>query len=190
MLRALWRALLNVLQRLDMPAEAHAPSSTPSTLIAKQTKGESTMSKVRRSFLIEKLRRDEGAIPHAYADSEGYLTIGIGRLCDSKFPNSGLTDDEMNYLLENDIDKVEKQLEKSFSYYKDLDDARQYVLIQMCFNLGLTRLKKFRRFFNALEKGDYMECGRQMEDSKWWSQVGARAKRLRKVMETGDLTHA
>jgi lysozyme len=38
----------------------------------------------------------------------------------------------------------------------------------------------------ALDEGDYKEASIQMMDSRWASQVGARAERLRDMMETGE----
>lgn len=139
---------------------------------------------------MEKLKRDEGVRAQCYQDTEGLWTIGVGRLIDPSHPSSGLTDDEIDYLLSNDIERVEKQLEKRFRWFKDLDDARQYVLLQMCFNLGITRLSKFVRMLSHMERGDFESAAIEQERSKWFKQVGKRAERLQAVMRTGDLSQA
>ena len=49
----------------------------------------------------------------------------------------------------------------------------------MCFNLGITRLLKFKKFLGALESKDYKTASEEMMDSRWATQVGPRAVRLR-----------
>ena len=48
----------------------------------------------------------------------------------------------------------------------------------MAFNLGLTRLVKFKKMFAALNKGDYKLASEEGLDSRWAKQVYNRAKRL------------
>ena len=52
----------------------------------------------------------------------------------------------------------------------------------MCFNLGRPRLSNFKKFLAALEEGDYEKAAVEMMDSRWASQVGDRAVRLRDRM--------
>ena len=65
-------------------------------------------------------------------------------------------------------------------WWKELGDEKMRVLANMCFNLGITRLLKFRKFLAALEAGDFETAGEEMIDSKWATQVGARATRLQR----------
>ena len=65
-------------------------------------------------------------------------------------------------------------------WWKELSDEKMRVLANMCFNLGITRLLKFRKFLAALEAGDFETAGEEMMDSKWATQVGARATRLQR----------
>ena len=58
--------------------------------------------------LIEMLRRHEGVEKHVYLDTEGLETIGVGRNVSKT--GLGLSDDEVNYLLQNDISRVIKEL--------------------------------------------------------------------------------
>lgn len=134
--------------------------------------------------LKKALIRDEGFIPHAYQDSEGYWTIGIGRLVDKKM-GGGITEDEAKYLLDNDINKYSKELLKARPTVASLDDVRQEVLINMCFNLGINRLNGFKNMWSAIERNDYARAADEMLDSKWAVQVGLRAVRLSEAMRTG-----
>ena len=136
---------------------------------------------MNKEKLIEELKRDEGVVLTLYKCSANKNTIGVGRNVDDR----GITEDESDYLLSNDIDICIKELESTFSWYKNLSDARQRVCINMCFNLGLSRLMGFKKFLAAMEVADWEEAGVQMLDSKWSRQVGARSTRLRDLLLEG-----
>lgn len=125
--------------------------------------------------LVEQLRRHEGVMKHAYKDHLGYLTIGVGRLCDPEFPNSGLSDDEIDYLLTNDINNCIKELGSNFPWFGLLSSGRQRAMINLAFNLGIPRLKGFKNALAAMEREDYVTAAAEFLDSKWASQVGNRA---------------
>ena len=67
-------------------------------------------------------------------------------------------------------------------WWRSLDDNRQRILANMCFNLGYPRLSGFKRFLAALHTGQWETAAVEMMDSKWATQVGDRAKRLRDRM--------
>tara|TARA_Y100000356_G_scaffold103497_1_gene89054 strand:+ start:153 stop:527 length:375 start_codon:yes stop_codon:yes gene_type:complete len=117
-----------------------------------------------------------------YKCSSGFLTIGVGRNIEER----GLSDDEIDYILNNDVNIATDELVKTFDWYPDLDEVRQRVVIDMVFNLGMPRFQQFKKMIQALDDGDYKEASIQMMDSRWASQVGARAERLRDMMETGE----
>lgn len=135
--------------------------------------------------ITKQLRRDEGVVEHAYQDHLGWWTIGVGRLIDKR-KGGRLTDDEINYLLANDIAEKERELEASVSFYKGLDEARKGVLLNMAFNLGVQGLLGFRNTLKLIETGKYEEASKEMLKSKWARQVGDRAARLSKQMLTGE----
>ena len=135
--------------------------------------------------LAEMLARHEGLVKHAYQDSEGYWTIGIGRLIDKR-KGGGLTEEECFYLLKNDIQKVAQEAEQ-FSWYQSLNNPRKQVILNMLFNLGLGNFLKFKKMIEALQHGDFDEASKQMLDSKWATQVGKRATELSEVMKRGEL---
>jgi lysozyme len=133
--------------------------------------------------LIDQLKRHEGSRTHVYECPAGYMTIGVGRNID---PNGGLglSEDEIDYLLENDLRRCERELGR-FSWFDDLDMIRQDALINMCFNLGFTRLLKFKNMLAAIAEGRYSLAAVEALDSKWAKQVGDRAKELAHQIETG-----
>ena len=131
--------------------------------------------------LIEELKRDEGVELKAYQDTEGIWTIGIGR----NLQDVGVSMDEAEYMLANDIDVAVGELQRTFDWFEGLSDARQRVCINMCFNLGLTRLLGFKKFLAAMAAGDWETAGVEMLDSKWSRQVGARSTRLKDLLLEG-----
>ena len=134
-----------------------------------------------RERLIEELKRDEGVELKAYQDTEGIWTIGIGR----NLQDVGVSMDEAEYMLANDIDVAVGELQRTFDWFEGLSDARQRVCINMCFNLGLTRLLNFKKFLAAMAAGDWETAGVEMLDSKWSRQVGARSTRLKDLLLEG-----
>lgn len=134
--------------------------------------------------LTEQLRRHEGVEKHVYKDSVGIETIGVGR----NLVDKGLTDDEIDYLLANDIRDAEEDCKAVFDFYDQLSGIRKRVLVDMAFNLGRTRLSKFIKMAAALEVKDYDEAAKQMLQSKWATQVGIRAVRLAQMMRTNEIS--
>lgn len=134
--------------------------------------------------LKHQLLVDEGARRFVYQDTMGYWTIGIGRNVDRR-GGDGLSDDEMSYLLTNDLKDIEKDLDAHVAWWRTMTPVRQEVLMNMCFNMGIARLMKFRDTLSALEHGNWDAAASEMEDSVWCKEVGARAARLIDAMRKG-----
>ena len=135
--------------------------------------------------LIAMLKRHEGVETHAYECSEGKITVGVGRNIDQR-GGMGLSEDEVEYLLENDIDRVIKELAKAFPWFNKLDDVRRDAMIDISFNLGATRLRGFKRALSAMEREEYAEAATEFLDSRWAKQVGGRALELTDLIKTGE----
>ena len=136
---------------------------------------------MRRRKLIEELKRDEGVRFYPYRCSANKLTIGIGRNIEER----GISEDEAEYLLENDLTMCIEEVESVFTWYYSLTSNRKRAIINMVFNLGLTKLLKFKKFIAAMEAHDYKEAGKEMLDSRWAKQVGNRADRLEQMIVNG-----
>ena len=137
--------------------------------------------KMDKQKLIEELKRDEGVRFKPYHCSADKLTIGVGRNLD----DVGITEVESDFVLANDIDNCVEELTRTFNWFDELSNVRQRVMINMCFNLGLSRLLNFKNFLGAVESKDYVKAGVEMLDSKWATQVGPRATRLKNMMIEG-----
>lgn len=134
-----------------------------------------------RELLTYELSRDEKVRTKPYKDSVGKLTIGVGRNLDDK----GLSKAEINILLNNDINDCESDLDREIPWWRQLSDNRQRVLLNMCFNLGIPRLKGFKNMLRDVQNGLYDQAAVEMTDSLWARQVGGRAVRLAKLMKNG-----
>ena len=132
------------------------------------------------SIALAQIQKDEGLRLAPYRDTEGLLTIGYGRNLD----HNGITEAEATYLLTNDLGVARLDAERfaSPAAWSELTDDRRAVLINMAFNLGLSRLNKFTSFKAALRSHEYDQAADQMLDSRWARQVGARASRLADIM--------
>jgi len=140
--------------------------------------------------LIEMLKRHEGEVVtngrHVlYKCSAGYWTLGIGRNVDVN-GGLGLSEDEVNYLLENDIERVIKELSTEFGWFADLDDVRRDAMIDISFNLGATKLRKFVLALDAMAKADYKSASEEFLDSDWSRTVKGRSIELAKMIATGE----
>ena len=136
------------------------------------------------SKLLEMLKRHEGVKSHVYKCSAGFETIGVGRNISKS--GLGLADDEVDYLLENDIVRVIKELSSEYPWFKDLDDVRKDAIIDISFNLGATRLRGFERALAAMDAADYKTASLEFLDSKWSRDVKGRSTELAYMIEMGE----
>jgi len=159
--------------------------------------------KYNRSHFLDKLIDHEGMVLTVYKDSLGIDTIGIGRNLKDRgisreeldyldIPNMevvyehGISEADARYLALNDIAIVENELCRVHNCVENLDSVRQLVLMDMAFNMGVPRLCKFVKMWNAIHEEKWEAASREMLDSKWARQVGRRAKILSDAMASGE----
>ena len=108
----------------------------------------------------------------------------------------GITKEEADFLLKNDIDIAKDNVSNKIKNFNDLDEVRQAVLVDMCLNLGWPHFSKFKKFLAIINKADdkskkeseeahYERASKEMLDSLWAKQVGKRAECLSLMMKTG-----
>jgi lysozyme len=129
----------------------------------------------------QQIIRHEGILLFPHQDTTGHLTIGVGR----NLKERGISRPEAVYLMRNDILDAVAALNNSLSWWRSLDPIRQRVLIDMAFNLGITGLLKFNLMLSHIHQGEYDKAAKGMLNSHWAQQVGQRATRLARMMETG-----
>ncbi|ASU03425.1 lysozyme [Pseudoalteromonas phage SL25] len=137
---------------------------------------------MNKTKLAEQLKKHEGLKLKPYTDTVGKLTLGIGRNLEDK----GITEQEALFMLNNDVDYFYKKITKELPWIKNLDDARQNVLVNMAFNLGVNGLLSFKNMLNAVATCRFLLASEEMLNSKWARQVGNRAVELSEQMRTGE----
>lgn len=159
--------------------------------------------KYNASHFLDKLVEHEGLVLTVYKDTLGIDTIGIGRNLKDRgiskeeldymdIPNMdviyehGITEADARYLALNDIAIVENELCRVHTCVENLDSVRQLILMDMAFNMGVPRLCKFVKMWNAIHEENFEAASREMLDSRWARQVGRRAKILSDAMASGE----
>ena len=159
--------------------------------------------KYNASHFLDKLVEHEGLVLTVYKDTLGIDTIGIGRNLKDRgiskeeldymdIPNMdviyehGITEADARYLALNDIAIVENELCRVHTCVKNLDSVRQLILMDMAFNMGVPRLCKFVKMWNAIYEENFEAASMEMLNSRWARQVGRRAKILSDAMASGE----
>lgn len=135
--------------------------------------------------ITEQLMRDEGCVLHAYEDSLGYTTLGVGRLIDKR-KGGGITAEESAYLLANDIRRKTSEVISALPWSEHMDPVRFAVLVSMAFQLGIDGLLGFKNTLALIQGGNFDQAASNMMMSKWHSQTPARCERLAKQMRLGE----
>ena len=131
-------------------------------------------------ILATELTRDEGEKLKPYKCTADKLTIGVGRNLEDR----GISREESRYLLKNDMRGSIADAEK-FPWFEGLTPKRQRVIVNIIFNIGLPRFKKFKKTIRYINCQQFDHASIEMLDSLWARQVGKRAKRLSVMMREG-----
>ncbi len=134
--------------------------------------------------LINMLKRHEGVRNKVYMCPAGYETIGVGRNISES--GLGLSEDEVEYLLKNDILRCRNELLGEYDWFENLDSVRQEAMIDLSFNLGQTKLRTFVKALGHMADGNYEEAGREFYNSRWAEQVGDRSLEVCQMISSGE----
>lgn len=129
------------------------------------------------------LEQDEGTRLKPYYCTAGKLTIGVGR----NLEDNGINKAESQFMLENDIVRIIKELDTMLPFWRELSDVRQAALINMAFNLGTFGLSRFTKTIGHLQAHEWDAAGDEMLRSRWATQVGDRALRISQAVKTDQL---
>jgi lysozyme len=111
----------------------------------------------------------------------GKPTVGVGR----NLADRGLSDDEIDYLLDNDINDCIAEAQK-FRWFEALNPVRQAAVTELVFNLGMTRLSGFKKFLNFMNEHRYTHAAGELKNSLWYQQVKGRGDTLINQIITGE----
>ena len=131
--------------------------------------------------LSQRLEQEEGCELFLYDCPAGYKTLGIGRNVESR----GITKAEALTMLETDINIVISELDDAFPWWNDLSENRRIALADLAFNLGMPKLKAFKKCLQYLEGGDYENSALELLDSNYAKQVTNRANRNAELIREG-----
>ncbi|MBL6910835.1 MAG: glycoside hydrolase family protein [Pirellulales bacterium] len=139
--------------------------------------------------LREQLTIDEGKVLEIYHDHLGLPTVGIGHLILDSDEESGqalgteITEERCVELFESDLESVVADCKILHEGWDGYPQEVKQVVANMMFNMGRTRLSKFKKHNAALVSGDWKEAAVEGRDSKWYRQVTNRAERLMSRLE-------
>ena len=134
--------------------------------------------------LREELERDEGVKYEVYLDHLGYPTFGIGHLITDDDPERGASvgtkvdSDRVQEAFETDVETVLSDCERLYVQFEHLPEEVQLIVANMMFNMGYTRLSKFKGMKRGVDARDWESAADEMVDSRWYKQVTRRADRL------------
>lgn len=127
------------------------------------------------------LELNEGRRNRMYRDTKGIETIGIGH----NLRDRAISNRAIDVIFEDDLADHTAELFAVLPWAKDQDEVRQAALIDLAFNLGLPKLLLFKNTLAAWRIGAYENAALGLRHSEWFLQVGRRATRIVKMVETG-----
>ena len=139
--------------------------------------------------LKETLKVDEGVVYEIYNDHLGYPTFGIGHLVLEGDAEHGLavgtsvSEDRVDECFEKDVESVISDCKKLHEAWDGYPEEVKQIVANMMFNMGLTRLSKFKKHNAALISGDWKTAAVEGRDSRGYKQVTNRAERLMSRLE-------
>lgn len=138
--------------------------------------------------LIEDLKRDEGLRLKAYEDTQGVWTIGYGHA--HVAPGTIWTQGQAEDVLASDAALACATLDQHVGWWRNLDDARQDVLANLCFNMGwgdgARGLSSFHHTLELIRTGQYGSAAITLLASQWAREVKGRANRLAAQLRSGE----
>lgn len=148
---------------------------------------------MNREKLMQEIKRHEGEVLEVYEDSLGYLTFGVGHLIKDGDAEHGqpvgtpVSQERVDEVYDKDFDK---HLDETIHLFESkggedfyaLPENIQHVLVNMTFNLGGTRFGKFNNMWKGVVECDWEKVAVEMEDSRWFKQVGRRSVELQEMV--------
>ena len=128
--------------------------------------------------LIESIKKHEGYVGIVYKDSLGIDTIGYG----FAIKDLELDKDICDIILERKLKDLESRIKLKFGWYPFMPKTIQNVVMEMCYQLGVTGFSKFVKTITYLKDKDFKSASVEMLDSKWAKQTPNRAKKLSDIM--------
>ena len=138
--------------------------------------------------LKSEIKEHEGYRDTVYLDSLSKRTVGFGHLCVEDHWEDGKQYDKeyLEEIFKKDFNIALTDANKILEG-KPVNHIAREVIIELVFNIGMPRTKKFVKCLAALDNEDYNEAGNQILDSLYAKQVPARAGKLSGKMKSAAL---
>lgn len=145
-------------------------------------------------YITPKTADFEGFSAKVYKCPAGFNTIGYGRNIEAnplnaqelaQLQNGEVSKEVALVWLKDELGRCFDTALNSLNWFDDLDTARAGAIVDMIYNLGFLGFKKFVKFGEAMRKQDYIKAVQELENSKWFKQVGFRAKAISKIIQLG-----
>lgn len=143
------------------------------------------MSIINLTRVLADTRTNEGCRLTMYLDTAGVPTVGWGHNL-----RTPLTQAAVDGILHDDVIKALGDLTLAWPLFVTLDDVRQGAFLDMAFNLGVGGLLGFHKALAAAQAEDWATCATELADSRWYTQVGDRARWVCQLVRTGVYTAA
>lgn len=130
--------------------------------------------------LLDMLEQHEGFEPLPYKDTVGKLTVGFGHNLDAP-----MSEHLARLILKEDLKVAVRDLITVFPKVDTFTTNRKHALTDMCFNLGLSKFREFRRMISAIDHNDWNTAANEAQNSEWYKQVGNRGKKIVKMLRDG-----
>ena len=130
--------------------------------------------------LLESIKHHEGFVEHVYDDSLGIPTIGYGFAIKDLILEEDLCDE----ILLRKLHILGRSVMGKFPFFDSLPSECKSVLMEMCYQLGVTGVSKFKKALKAMEDGDWDKAADEMLDSKWAKQTPNRAKEMSDIIRS------
>ena len=134
--------------------------------------------------LKKKIKKNEGFRNEPYLDSLGHPTIGYGHLItnkEKKIFQRKISKKILSNLFDKDFKKAITAYKKNFNYKKHSKNTKE-VLIEMIFQLGIKKQKKFIKMNNHIKKNYMFLAALEMKNSLWYNQTPKRVDGLIKLL--------
>jgi len=128
--------------------------------------------------LLESIKKHEGFVEHVYDDSLDIPTIGYGFAIKDLVLDEDIAED----ILMRKLERLKRNANSRFKWLEDMPVVVQEVILNMCYQLGVTGVSKFRKAISALQEGEWHEAADEMLDSLWARQTPNRAEELSNIV--------
>ena len=129
--------------------------------------------------LIDSIKQHEGYVKRVYKDSLGIDTIGYG----FAIKDLELDQDICDMILDRKLKDLERMVNSKFNWYRYMPPEIKNVVIEMCYQLGVTGFSNFRKTITFLQNKQFHDASVEMLDSRWAEQTPVRAKELSNIVK-------